>query len=433
MANEEHLEILEKGIAAWAEWRKGNPEIRPDLSGADLSGVDLRYLDLSNANLSHAKLTEARLSFVDLRSADLNSADLRSAKLSRADLLGANLSGANLKCATIINTDLSGATLSNTKLIEADLSGVNLSGVDLSGVDLSGATLTGANLSNANLTNADLSDATLKDANLRGANLKSAKLVNTDLINADLTSADLTGANLSLADLVETNFTDATITDCRVYGISAWNVILEKTKQKDLVISKDGESDITVDDLEVAQFIYLMLNNTKIRNVINTITSKGVLILGRFSDPQRKAVLDGLRQKLREFGLLPIVFDFDRPTDKDYTETVQTLAGMSMFVIADVTNPKSTPLELEATVKQFKIPYLPIIDVSVDPRPFAMLVDLQKSFHWVLQTLEYKSKDQLLNNLKVAIIDRAMKKRQELSAEKAKEVETLSLDDLLSR
>jgi hypothetical protein len=79
---------------------------------------------------------------------------------------------------------------------------------------------------------------------------------------------------------------------------------------------------------------------------------------------------------------MPMVFDFDHPTDKDYTETIQTLAGMSMFVIADVTSPKSTPLELEDTVKQFKIPYIPIIDISVDFRSFAMLVDLQKSFHW---------------------------------------------------
>jgi hypothetical protein len=75
------------------------------------------------------------------------------------------------------------------------------------------------------------------------------------------------------------------------------------------------------------------------------------------------------------------------PKDKDYTETVQTLAGMSMFVIVDVTNPKSTPLEMEATVKQFKIPYLPIIDASVDERPFAMMVDLQKNFHWACRPL----------------------------------------------
>ncbi|MBL0345738.1 hypothetical protein [Candidatus Villigracilis affinis] len=124
---------------------------------------------------------------------------------------------------------------------------------------------------------------------------------------------------------------------------------------------------------------------------------------------------------------MPIVFDFDRPTDKDYTETVQTLAGMSMFVIADVTNPKSTPLELEATAKQFKIPFIPIIDISVDPRPFAMLVDLQKSFHWVLPTLSYESKEDLLDdeNLKTYIIDRAVAKREELRTAKSQEPEII--------
>ena len=227
--------------------------------------------------------------------------------------------------------------------------------------------------------------------------------------------------------MVETDFTNATITGCRTYGASAWNVTLVGTVQHNLVITKEGEPVVTVDDLEVGQFIYLILNNTKIRNVINTITSKGVLILGRFSDPQRKSVLDGLREGLRNFDLLPIVFDFDRPTDKDYTETVQTLAGMSMFVIADLTSPKSTPLELEATVKQFKIPYIPIIDISVDPRPFAMLVDLQKSFHWVLPTLKYESKEDLLDgeNLKTYIIEPAFAKREELREAKNQEPEAI--------
>jgi hypothetical protein len=105
-------------------------------------------------------------------------------------------------------------------------------------------------------------------------------------------------------------------------------VTLVGTVQQNLVITQEGEPSVTVDDLDVGQFIYLMLNDTKIRNVIDTITSKGVLILGRFSNPQRKSVLDGLRERLRNFDLLPIVFDFDTLTDKDYTETVQTLVQL---------------------------------------------------------------------------------------------------------
>ena len=446
-ANPEHLKILQQGVEKWNAWRQANPGVIPVLSNADLrglsdtTGVNLRGAIMRGANLSGVHLFGAKLEKANLKDANLSKADLLQASLGDANLSGSNLVQANLRLAHLKGADLSEADLSGADLAGASLQAANLSGANLSmarldivhdrdgdfeasllNANLRYASLTGASLIEADLTNADLSHA-----DLTGARLIKTNLYNTDLVNSNLTSADLTGANLSLADLVETRLTNATISGCRIYGTSAWNVTLVNTAQKDLVISKEGEPVVTVDDLEVGQFIYLMLNNTKIRDVINSITSKGVLILGRFSDPQRKSVLDGLREKLREFGLLPIVFDFDRPTDKDYTETVQTLAGMSMFVIADVTNPKSTPLELESTVKQFKIPYIPIIDISVDPRPFAMLVDLQKSFHWVLPTLQYESKEDLLDdeNLKTYIIDRAVAKREELRAAKSQEPETI--------
>jgi hypothetical protein len=59
-----------------------------------------------------------------------------------------------------------------------------------------------------------------------------------------------------------------------------------------LIITKENEPEITVDNIEVAQFIYLLMHNQKIRDVIDTITSKVVLILGRFT-PKRKQVLEG--------------------------------------------------------------------------------------------------------------------------------------------
>ena len=114
---------------------------------------------------------------------------------------------------------------------------------------------------------------------------------------------------------------------------------LEGAKQTDLVISSASESVITVDNLEVAQFIYLLLNNEKVRDVIDTITSKAVLILGRFTE-ERKAVLDAIRDELRQRDYLPILFDFEKPGSQDFTETVSTMAHMSRFVIADVTDAK---------------------------------------------------------------------------------------------
>jgi uncharacterized protein YjbI with pentapeptide repeats len=57
MANDEHVAILKKGVAAWNAWRDENPDIRPDLSGANLNEANLNEADLRGADLSGANAT----------------------------------------------------------------------------------------------------------------------------------------------------------------------------------------------------------------------------------------------------------------------------------------------------------------------------------------------------------------------------------------
>jgi hypothetical protein len=117
--------------------------------------------------------------------------------------------------------------------------------------------------------------------------LTRANLIEEALSRAELTGADLTGARLERAVLVRTRLANADLTGCCIYGMSAWDVDLEGATQKDLIITQDHQPEITVDNLEVAQFTYLLLHNKKLRDVIDTITAKAVLILGRFT-PERK-------------------------------------------------------------------------------------------------------------------------------------------------
>src|SRR4051794_37127603 len=191
-------------------------------------------------------------------------------------------------------------------LHEANLHEANLHEANLSRAELGGTDLSNANLSKADLSRADLNQADLCGANLCRAILNRAYLVRADLTATNLSRANLSEANLLGARLVGTDLTGADLTGCRIYGISAWGLKLdEHTEQQNLIITPHGEPEITVDNIEVAQFVYLLLHNEKIRQVIDTITTKAVLILGRFSLPERKTVIDALRDELRKRDLLP--------------------------------------------------------------------------------------------------------------------------------
>jgi hypothetical protein len=163
----------------------------------------------------------------------------------------------------------------------------------------------------------------------------------------------------------------------------------------------------------VAQFIYLLLNNKRIREVIDTITSKVVLILGRFT-PEHKAILDALRDTLRENNYLPVVFDFDKPASRDLTETVSTLAHLARLIIADITDPRSIPQELQAIVPVLAVPVQPII--ARPQQPWGMFVDFPKKYHWVLEAHEYTDLSDLLGDLQTSVIAPAEAKAKQLAA-----------------
>jgi uncharacterized protein YjbI with pentapeptide repeats len=411
--NEEHLKLLKQGVEAWNRWRKEKPDIRPNLFGANLCRADLRAANLSaadlyGADLSGADLREADLSGANLREADLRGADLREAYLRGADLRGAHLSGADLSGANLSGAHLIRADLREADLIEADLSGAHLHGADLYGANLIEADLSKAYLIEANLIEAGLRGADLSGAHLHGADLSGAHLRGADLSGAHLIRADLRGADLEKATLVETDLEKATLTGCSIYGISAWDLNLKGAAQSGLIITPRDDPIIQVDDLEVAQFIYLLLNYEKLRSVFNAVTERGVLILGRFGDGGLE-LLQAIAAKLRESNYLPIIFEFDRPESRNLTETISTLAGLSRFVIADLSGP-SVPQELYATVPHFKIPFVPIIEKG--RKKFALFVDISE-YPWVLPTVEFEDKAQLLELLPGEIIAPAEEKHQE--------------------
>jgi uncharacterized protein YjbI with pentapeptide repeats len=376
MANDEHVALLRQGVAAWNAWRDENPNIHPDLSEANLGGANLGGADLYRVNL-----IEAQLSLANLIGGNLS---------------GANLTGASLTMASLREANLGGANLARASLREANLGGANLGGANLREARLSEANLTRANLREAGLSEANLTRASLREANLGGANLGGA-----NLRGADLGGANLGGADLQAAILIDTDFSGADLTGCRIYGVSAWSLKLEGAKQQNLVITGHDEPAITVDNIEVAQFIYRMLHNQKIRHVIDTITSKVVLILGRFTQ-ERKPVLEALREELRQRKYLPILFDFEKPRSRNTDETITLLARMARFVVADISDAKSVLQELRAIVPD--LPSVPVQPIILAMQEEPGMFDFYRNFRSFLNVHRYASQEQLIADLGEKVI-----------------------------
>jgi len=168
MANQSHVEIARKGAASIAEWRKENPKVKLDFSGAHLS-----HINLSEADLSGADLSEAFLAWSNLDSAILSEASLSKTKLPFCCLVATNLSKADLSEAMLFEANLTSANLTQTSFRSSNLRYAllkfpTLSETDLTRADLKGTVFYSCNFANVNVTQATMHDTVISDSMLFG-------------------------------------------------------------------------------------------------------------------------------------------------------------------------------------------------------------------------------------------------------------------------
>ena len=309
---------------------------------------------------------------------------------------------------TALGTTLDEVNFANAVLIEADLRGQSLQ--------------------RANFHEANLGGAKLHDADLTGANF-----CRTDLYETEMIGADLTGANLQGTQMAKTDITGAHLIGCKVYGMSAWDLRGDPAEQKDLKIlyriNGDGPIETTeIDDLQVAQFMYMLLNNENLKTVIDATTSRVVLILGRFTPQERKDVLERTRDALRKKQFVPILFDFARSDNRDLTETIQLLANLAHFVIADLSDARSIPQELSHIVPN--LPSLPIQPILCAPQREYAMFEHWRRYPWVLPEFLYESSDHLITNLDEKVIEPAQTRLELMSPQASLRAAKLEIERL---
>jgi hypothetical protein len=339
LANTKQLSILGEGLEVWNSWRIEHTGESIDLSGADLRNLEFGLVPVLRRAVERGLIPEGVSS-------------------------------------SFIYNEIVGRDVMPLNLCAADLRGTNLDGADLIMARCQGA---------------DFSHATLKAANLRRADLSSARFVGTDLSRADLRAADL-----SESAFVRTNVEGTDPGFSTVYGISVWGIKGSPACETDLLVTPPEEPALRTDGLGLAQLIYFLIQDEHARDLIDTVTNRLVLVLGNFKD-DRKAVLVAVRSALKGIGFMPIIFDFKRPSSKDTTGTVETLARLVRFVVADLTDPSSVPHELATTV-----PFLRTTPVMLLRKTgatgYSMARDLE-AYPWVLGVHQYETSDLLVAQL----------------------------------
>lgn len=244
MANKEHVKKFKAGPEAWNYWRRNNPSIIPDLSGAKLSGRNIDHMDLSGVNLTNANLSRVRGTHVDFTGTIANGAKFDKAQLGEDSRFeGTMLVGASFKNATLHNvtfdmmrnfsnpeqksapnhnrTDASYADFSNAKITNSkigmnvmhdlNLRHANFIGTTFGLTNFSGSDLSQANFSNNQslskvkftpetiLNHVDFTRANLSGCSLEGLKLQGAHFEDTNLQFVSFAGTDLSGATLKVS------------------------------------------------------------------------------------------------------------------------------------------------------------------------------------------------------------------------------------------
>ena len=340
-AGNEQLLPDPQGIAApgcnrfWNQWRKDHPRVVPDLRRVILAGrwLPVRY-NFDRARFDGAVLRQANLGSAHLERALFEGRgppDLANSSAGSCRRKSHPSGAGGLRGATLHHGDFRRAVcLDRTYLAHADLREANFTGAMMAETTLSRADLTKTCFDGADLTRAELSDAILDETSLLGTNLPRAVVGGT--------------------------FIRRVKTD-------------DKTDQSDLLVDvhvawerRQGEriKFTEANDIRVAQFHNIVDEPGSVGKLLAATTKRVVLILGRFL-PRRKRVLDRLAKALSERGKIAVIFDFPSPVDREVSDTVRFIAGMSEFIVVDLTKASSVPLELQATIPDLMIPVLPIV------------------------------------------------------------------------
>jgi hypothetical protein len=133
--------------------------------------------------------------------------------------------------------------------------------------------------------------------------------------------------------------------------------------------------------------------------IMSVLTKRQVLILGRFTN-RRLEILEEIKAYLKSHPnkYIPQLFTFKKPDNRDLVESIIGFAAFSKFILADISEPKSIPSELQAIVPNFlSVPVATIINST--GKPYATYSSIERKENVIKPIVRYKNTNDLLKKL----------------------------------
>ncbi|MGP1347359.1 MAG: pentapeptide repeat-containing protein [Phycisphaerales bacterium] len=381
-----------------------------DFEGCKFNSIDcgVKYIDHARHHLSVASDNSPN-SPVRLRSKP--SFTIHDCRFSNCTGRSAIISGVYVTNITFFQSDFVDLVAHNSWIVDAKFTGNNsiinsyLQGSNLSGINGRGVCFRGTRFSHSDITHCRfsplvleiLSRYTISPGTAPQAEEKSVSIGRTDFSGCQINDCDLSYSNFTRADL-----SGADISDSRIYGANFTDIVATGLRQRSLNISPEDEwPAVSVDNVHIASLMRLVLDNKELGQIIDSLGSKTVLLLSRFSDGFAPE-LQMMREVLAENDLVPLIFDFDPPARKSNLQTIKIMASIARFAIVNISDPRSVPFEIAAIEDIPKFPTQLIIREGEEP--FGMLDGLYQDRPNIYPPIAYRSVDHLRELLNDTII-----------------------------
>lgn len=159
------------------------------------------------------------------------------------------------------------------------------------------------------------------------------------------------------------------------------------------------------------------LDGMNFGEIMSELSKRRVLILGRFTG-RRLKVLEAIKTHLKEHpnNYIPELFTYEKPASRDLTEAIIGFAALSRFIVADLSETKDVPSELEAIVPHFQsVPVVPLINQT--GKEYAGFSSLKRRDNVVKPTVRYRDIDDLIEKIDKQVVPLAEKTLAEVQFE----------------